>query len=50
MPRPYPLKVIFGQPHLKKELLKQTKKAMKDDYEAIAQGLREELLKLVKDI
>ena len=49
LPKPCPLKVIFGKLCLKKELLKQTKEAMRDDYEAIAQGLREELLKLVKD-
>ncbi len=50
LPKPYPLKVIFGKPYLGKELLKQKKEAMGDDYEAIAQGLREELLKLTNDI
>jgi len=50
LPKPYPLKVIFGKPCLKKELLKQTKETRRDEYEAIARGLREELLKLINDI
>jgi long-chain acyl-CoA synthetase len=50
LPKPYPLKIIFGKPCLGKELLKQREENMKDDYETIAQGLREELFKLTNDI
>jgi long-chain acyl-CoA synthetase len=50
LPKPYPLKIIFGKPCLGKELLKQREENMKDDYETIAQGLRKELFKLTIDI
>jgi len=47
LPRLHPLKIIFGQSLLGKELIKQGKVSISDDYEAIAQGLREEVFKLV---
>jgi len=47
LPKPYPLKIIFGQARLGKELISQQKESASDDYEAIAGGLREEVLKLV---
>jgi 1-acyl-sn-glycerol-3-phosphate acyltransferase len=42
-----PLKIIFGQPLSKKELLSKTEAvAMWDDYGVIAQRLKEEVVKL----
>ena len=47
LPRPYPLAVIFGRPLDNGQLRERGKAAgAKDDYEAIAIGLREEVLKL----
>ncbi|MBI4972551.1 MAG: 1-acyl-sn-glycerol-3-phosphate acyltransferase [Candidatus Omnitrophica bacterium] len=46
-PHLYPIKVIFGRPVSLKELLREGKDAESaDDYEAIAKGLRKEVLKL----
>jgi long-chain acyl-CoA synthetase len=43
----YPLRIIFGKPLAKKELLKKTEaEAVQDDYEVIARNLREEIKKL----
>jgi long-chain acyl-CoA synthetase len=48
LPRLYPLKVTFGKPILAAELLRNKEQGQSlDDYEAIAQALREEVLKLV---
>jgi len=46
LPRFYPLKIIFGAPVSAKELLKK-KGSTEDDYEAIANNLREEVLRLI---
>jgi long-chain acyl-CoA synthetase len=48
LPRFCPLKIIFGRPHSAKELLEQARKTegARDDYEAIASALREEVFKL----
>ena len=45
-PRPYPMKVTFGRPFTKEELLEGKSSDIADDYEAIAQRLREEVIKL----
>jgi long-chain acyl-CoA synthetase len=42
LPRPYPLKIIFGRPLNWRDL--------GSDYESIARGLREEVLKLQKEL
>ncbi|MFH1355425.1 MAG: AMP-binding protein [Candidatus Omnitrophota bacterium] len=50
LPRLTALKVIFGRPITWKELIaKQGKAEFTDDYAAIAQGLREEVMKLAED-
>jgi long-chain acyl-CoA synthetase len=48
LPRPYPVKVIFGRPFALKELLEEGKKINKDaaDYEAISLAIRKEVIKL----
>jgi long-chain acyl-CoA synthetase len=47
LPRFYPIKVIFGRPFHAEELKKQgLNLGAKDDYEAIALGLRQAVLKL----
>jgi len=47
LPRLYPLKIIFGCPIRAEELLKKTKEeSTVDDYEFIAQKLRQEVVKL----
>ncbi|MCD6094003.1 MAG: AMP-binding protein [Candidatus Omnitrophica bacterium] len=47
LPKPHPIKIIFGKPHTPKELKKQGwNLGAKDDYEAIALGIREEVIKL----
>jgi long-chain acyl-CoA synthetase len=46
-PRPYPISVIFGKPHDKEDLRKTgVKLGARNEYEAIAMGIREEVLKL----
>ncbi|MCM8782253.1 MAG: 1-acyl-sn-glycerol-3-phosphate acyltransferase, partial [Candidatus Omnitrophica bacterium] len=46
-PRPYPIKIIFGKPFDNKRLLEVGKAiGAKDDYEAIAVGLREQVFGL----
>ena len=46
-PRPYPLKITFGKPIECDELkVEGLKSGAKDEYEAIAFGIREEILKL----
>lgn len=46
-PRPRPITVVFGRPHDVEELKKEgIRSGAKDDYEAIALGIREEVMKL----
>lgn len=47
LPRPHPIKIIFGRPFGFEELKEEgLKLGAKDDYEAIALGIREEVIKL----
>ena len=47
LPRPYPIKITFGRPIEFDELKKEGQKlGAKDEYEAIALGIREEVIKL----
>ena len=47
LPKPHPIKIIFGKPFDFEELKKEgIKLGAKDDYEAIAFGIREEVIKL----
>jgi long-chain acyl-CoA synthetase len=46
-PKPYPIKITFGRPFGIEELKKEgVSSGAKDDYEAIASGIREEVIKL----
>ena len=46
-PRPHPIKIVFGRPHNTEELEKEgIRLGAKDDYEAIALGIREEVMRL----
>ena len=46
-PRPHPIKIVFGRPHNVEELKKEgIRLGAKDDYEAIALGIREEVMRL----
>jgi len=47
LPRPYPLKIIFGKPMHWQELIGEHRPEFVDDYQAIAQGLRQEVVKLI---
>ena len=47
LPRPHPIKITFGRPFEFEELKKEgLKLGAKDEYEAIAFGIREEVIKL----
>ncbi len=47
LPRPHPIKITFGRPFSFEELRKEgLRSGAKDDYEAIAFGIREEVIKL----
>ncbi|MFC1804487.1 AMP-binding protein [Candidatus Omnitrophota bacterium] len=47
LPRPYPLRVTFGSPMSARDLIKAgSKRGVLDDYQAIANAIREEVLKL----
>lgn len=46
LPRLYPLKIIFGKPIHWQELIRKHIGEFADDYQATAQGLREEVMKL----
>ncbi|MFA5338538.1 MAG: AMP-binding protein [Candidatus Omnitrophota bacterium] len=47
LPRPHPIKVTFGRPFDFGELMKEgLRSGVKDEYEAIAFGIREEVIKL----
>jgi long-chain acyl-CoA synthetase len=47
LPKPYPIKITFGRPFDSEELKKEgLKLGAKDDYEAIAFGIREEVIRL----
>ncbi len=47
LPKPYPIKITFGKPFDPEELKKEgLGLGAKDDYEAIAAGIREEVVKL----
>jgi len=47
LPRFSPLKIVFGRPIYWKELIKKApRRELGDDYQAISQGLREEVVKL----
>jgi long-chain acyl-CoA synthetase len=47
LPRPHPIKITFGRPFDFEELKKEgLRLGIKDDYEAIASGIREEVIKL----
>lgn len=47
LPKPYPIKVIFGKPCTKEELEEAGKKYQpQDDYDAITSGLREKVIEL----
>ncbi|MFA6141922.1 MAG: AMP-binding protein [Candidatus Omnitrophota bacterium] len=46
-PKPYPIKITFGKPFDFEELRKEgSRLGAKDDYQAIASGIREEVIKL----
>ena len=46
-PRPHPITIVFGRPYNLEKLKKEgIKLGAKDDYEAIARGIREEVIKL----
>jgi len=46
-PRPHPIKIVFGRPHNAEELTKEgIGLGAKDDYEAIALGIRKEVIRL----
>jgi long-chain acyl-CoA synthetase len=45
-PRPFPMKITFGKPLTRNELLAKKAAGASDDYETIAQRLREEVIKL----
>jgi len=50
-PRPYPITIVFGRPHNVEELKKEgERQGAKDDYEAIALGIREEVRRLKEKI
>ena len=49
LPRPYPLKIIYGRPISAAELLRRSKEKEIDDYERITRSLREEVVKLNRD-
>lgn len=50
LPRFYPVKVIFGHPFSREELIKKAKKESGiDDYEIIARSLRDEVLRLKEE-
>jgi len=50
-PRPNPVTIVFGRPHNAEELKKEgLMLGAKDDYEAIALGIREEVVKLKTEI
>ena len=46
-PRPHSIRIVFGRPHSAEELKKEgIRLGAKDDYEAIALGIREEVVRL----
>ncbi|MCQ9207168.1 MAG: AMP-binding protein [Omnitrophica bacterium] len=46
-PRPHPVKIVFGRPQTIKELKKEgEKQGAKDGYEAIALGIRQEVMRI----
>ena len=50
-PRPYPIRIVFGRPYNIEELRDQgIGLGAKDDYEAIALGIREKVIKLKAEI
>jgi long-chain acyl-CoA synthetase len=51
LPRPYPIKITFGRPFDFEELKKEgLKSGAKDEYQAIAFGIRQEVIKLKKQV
>ncbi len=51
LPRPYPIKITFGRPFNFDELkVEGLKLGAKDEYEAIAFGIRQEVIKLKKQV
>ncbi|MFH1397082.1 MAG: AMP-binding protein [Candidatus Omnitrophota bacterium] len=51
LPRPYPIKITFGRPFNFDELkVEGLKLGAKDEYEAIALGIRQEVIKLKKQV
>jgi len=47
LPRPHPIKIVFGSPFDFEELKKEgLRLGAKDDYEAVALSIREEVIKL----
>lgn len=50
-PRPRHIKIVFGRPHNAEELKKQgLRPDVKDDYEAVSLGIREEVMRLKAEI
>jgi long-chain acyl-CoA synthetase len=50
-PKPHPITVVFGKPHHPEELRRQgIRLGAKDDYEAVASGIREEVMRLKERI
>jgi len=51
LPKPHPIKIIFGKPFDTAELKKEgLRSGAKDEYEAIAFGIREEVMKLKQKV
>jgi len=48
LPRMHPIKIIFGSPCYKDELIKNAQKLGRDDYEGIASSIREKVINLKK--